>query len=75
MIKVKREEPITKKEFIEEVLTNTLHHAEIGVKSLELTKDENRVYIKYDSGFERRVDITGDDHASIIMAVTRVAMY
>ncbi len=75
MIEVNRPEPMSKKEFIEEVLANTLRCAGMDIKMLELSSDEKSVLILFDTGYGRRVDVEGDSFGAIIMDVTRKALY
>lgn len=75
MIEVARTEPVSKKEFVEGLLTDTLRNANLDVEKLELTENECHVIIIFKSGSSKTVCIECDSFGAIIMDVTRKALY
>ena len=66
---------MTKKEFVEGTLAETLRCARLDVKKLKLTEDENTVQITFSNGYSKEVCIEADSFAGIVLDVTRKAMY
>lgn len=64
-----------KKQFVEGPLTNVLKNARLGVERLELLEDGDAVRIIFDNGYAKKIDISADSYGSIIMDVTRAALY
>ncbi len=75
MITLKRSKPVTKKEYVEGTLADTLRSANLEVQGLELSDDECYVHIIFNSGSSKTVCIEGDSFGAIIMDVTRKALY
>ena len=75
MITAKRNETISKKEFIEERLAETLREANLNVDRLELSDNEHYVQIVFKDGYAKTVDIECDSFGGIILDVTRKALY
>jgi hypothetical protein len=66
---------VTKKEFVEGILAETLRNANLDVSGLDLSQDELHVRIIFASGSQKTVCIECDSFAGIILDVTRKAMY
>ncbi len=66
---------MTKKEFVEGPLTDTLCNANLDVQRLELDTEERCVLIVFQSGSSKAVCIEGDSFGAIILDVTRKALY
>lgn len=74
----KREEGgriMTKKEFVEGPLAETLRNAKLNVERLELSTDGNFVTIYYDAGGREQVNIECNSFGAIVMDVTKKALY
>jgi hypothetical protein len=66
---------MSKKEFVENTLAETLRRAKISVDRLELSEDDSTVKIIYESGSTKLANIEMDSFGAIILDVTRRAMY
>ena len=66
---------VTKKEFVEGPLAETLRRARLEVSGLELNDEGDHARMIFTNGYQKLVSIDADSYASIIMDVTRAAMY
>ncbi len=66
---------MTKKEFVEGPLAEALRCARLEVSGLELDEEGEHVRLLFTNGYKKLVEIGADSCASIIMDVTRAAMY
>lgn len=66
---------MTKKQFMEGTLAETLRSAKLEVERLELSEGGNEVRIIFENGYRRLVNIEADSFGAIVLDVTRKALY
>ncbi len=66
---------MSKREFVENYLAETLRAAKLDVRGLTLSEDGGGVRITFENGYSKTVDITANSFGAIILDVTRKAMY
>ena len=59
----------TKRDFVERYLADTLKQTDKGIFRLILSEDEKNVYVVYDTGDTKLIDVTGDNLNGILTDV------